>query len=154
MAMPFATSTLATSTLPILSLSGSSISASSSASQQAHVHPRGYCLLMAASRSSHVGGSRDALSAKPRLSSSSSVKAAAMQPRASATTAVSPSASSQGTTSQGGLPFPRILLFGFFLMGRAFRLLNWVALAGELTRACWNEFCVGFDCVLVDASLL
>lgn len=109
-----ATSTLAAS---LLSPSGSAIAASSSSSaSQTHPHPRGYCLLMAASRGSHVGGARDLLAAaaaKPRLSSSSSssVKTAAAaaasgaaMPRASAT-AVSPSASSQGATSRGERPF-------------------------------------------------
>ena len=75
----------------------SSLTSSSSSS-----HPHHRSLLMAASRSSHVGGTRDLLSAKQRLSSASSAKVAA--PRA----AVASPASSPGATSQGELRLPLI----------------------------------------------
>ncbi|XP_073389753.1 uncharacterized protein [Physcomitrium patens] len=88
--------------LSLLSLNLSSSSSSVSSLAQSRRSPS-----MAASRSSHVGGSRDLVSVKQRLSSSSSVKTGA--PRVSATrtanvspvSAVSPSSSSPGATSQG-----------------------------------------------------
>lgn len=90
--------------LSLLSLNLSSSSSSVSSLAQSRRSPS-----MAASRSSHVGGSRDLVSVKQRLSSSSSVKTGA--PRVSATrtanvspvSAVSPSSSSPGATSQGEL---------------------------------------------------
>lgn len=127
--------------------------------QASHAQPR-RALLMAASRSSHVGGARDLLSAKQRLSSASSVKAAAPRASASGTanaspsTVLSPSASSQGATSQGELARPELLLrlylgFRWGEVGNFVQII--VAMCVSESSLCCSELC---ECKFVSVSLM